>query len=156
MPKLPNQFNINVGIEGKVMDDSHPYFKIPEYKTVAKFALNSLLRYQTQTYLKTLKNTFKKSIKTDIGNVTIGNKGLKEALSQPHKRAYLKNNIILKLREVLKDAYYIGSLDPLKPTLHWKQYHYLRLKDYEDMIVVIREDKKGDYFFYSIVDKTKL
>lgn len=156
MPELPKQFNFNVGKEGKVFNRSHPYFQIKAYEKVANYALTSLLRFQTQTYLKQLKNTFKAPVKTEIGEVTIHNKGVKEALSQPHNNAYLKNNLILKIEEVLKDAYYIGSANPITDQIHWKQYHYLRLKDFEDMIVVVREDLKGNLFFYSIVDKTKL
>lgn len=156
MPNLPKQFNTNVGKSGKVFNNDHPYFKIPEYKQVAYFALTSLLRYQTQTYLKQLKNSFKRPVKTEIGNVTVNNKALKEALSQPHKNSYLKNNLILKLREALKDAYYIGSAPSIKVNDYFRMYHYMRLNEFDDMILVIREDPKGNLFFYSVVDKTKL
>ena len=155
MPNLPPQFNQNIGKTGKVFSEDHPYFKTKNYKQVATFAKNALVRWQTQTYLKQLKNTFKKPVKTQVGKVTILNKGLKEALSQPHKNAYLKNNLILKLDSILKDAYYIKSSGSKKAVDYYKQYHYLRLRGFEDMIVVVREDPKGNLFFYSIVDRIK-
>lgn len=155
MPDLPLQFNQNVGKTGKVFAEDHPYFKTDQYKGVAKFAKNALVRWQTKTYLKQLKNSFKTPVKTEIGKVTINNKGLKEALSQPHKNAYLKNNLILKLDAILKDAYYIKSSGSKKAVDYYQQYHYLRLRNFKDMIVVLREDPKGNLFFYSIVDKIK-
>ena len=156
IPNLPKQFNINVGQTGKVFNQDHPYFNIPEYRTVADMALRALLRYQTTTYYKTIKNTFKRPLNSEIGKVTVNNKALKEALSQPHKNGYLKNNLLLKLKDVLKDAYYIGSANPKKAFDYYVKYHYMRVADFEDMILVLREDPKGGIFFYSIVDKVKL
>lgn len=155
LPDLPKQFNTNVGKTAKVFDDSHPYFKIPGYTQVAKLALNGLLRYQTQSLYPILKDSFKTKITTEIGKITVPNKALKEALNQPHAQGYLKNNLLLKLKDILKDAFYVGSAEPIKNSIHWKQYHYLRLKDYDNMIVVLREDRKENLFFYSIVDTKK-
>ncbi|PIB28903.1 hypothetical protein BFP77_08275 [Maribacter sp. 4U21] len=155
MPSLPKQFNINVGKEGKVFKEDHPYFKTSAFKAVATFAKNALVRFQTQSYYPKLKDTLAGTYKTDIGKVTVNNRAIKEALNQPHANAYLKNNLVGKLPELLKDAFYIKSLKPLKENPHWVLYHYLRLGDYDDMILVIREDRKGNYFFYSIVDKIK-
>lgn len=155
MPDLPPQFNQNVGLTGKVYSNEHPYYKTTNYKQVATFAKNALVRWQTQTYFKQLKNTFKKPIKTQIGKVTILNKGIKEALSQPHKNAYLKNNLLLKLDDILNKAYYIKSSDPKRLTDYYKKYHYLRIENFNDMVIVLREDPKGKLFFYSIVDQIK-
>lgn len=156
VPNLPKQFNINVGKSGKVFNYDHPYFNTTDFSQVAEYAKISLLRHQTNTIYNQLKNTFKSPVSTQLGKVTIKNKAIKEALNQPHKNGYFKNNLLHDLKEVLKDAFYIASSEPLKKGTHWKQYHYLRLNDFDDMIVVVREDFKGQFFFYSITEKTKL
>ena len=122
---------------------------------MANFAKNALVRVQTQSYYPKLKDTLSGTYKNDIGTVTVNNKAIKEAFNQPHANAYLKNNLMQKLPELLAKAFYIKSLEPIKESAHWVRYHYLRLGDFEDMIVVVREDRKGNYFFYSVVDKIK-
>ena len=154
MPALPKQFNINVGKEGKVFDQNHPYFKTPSFNSVATVAKKALLRYQTGTYYPKLKETVTGVYKSDLGTVTVNNTGLEKSLSQPHRRAYFKNNLLHRLPELIADAVYIGSAASTKSP-HWKYYHYLRLTDFDDMMLVFREDHKGRLFHYSIVDKEK-
>jgi len=154
MPALPKQFSINVGKDGRVYEDSHPYFKTSSFKMVAQYAKNALVRFQSSTYYPKLKDAFTGKHKTDIGTVTVNNTGISKTLSQPHANAYLKNNLLLKLDELLANSFYIGSSAPTKPG-HWKVFHYLRLNGYDDMILVFREDHQGEVFYYSIVDKIK-
>ena len=153
MPNLPKQFNINVGIEGKVFDDTHPYFKIPEFKTVAAFAHLELLAYQVDTYKNQLTGLFKNSLKSEMGNVAIVDTALVKALQAEHANGWLKNNLLLKLDELLKDAFYIGSKEAKGK---WKYYHYLRLDAYKNIIIVLKEDKNKNLFFEGIVDSVKL
>ncbi|WP_372747066.1 phage minor head protein [Lutibacter sp.] len=156
IPALPKQFNMNVGKTGKVFNYDHPYFNTTNFSEVAELAKTALLRYQTTEIYATLKNTFKLPVSSQLGKVGINNKAIKEALNKPHKNGYFKNNLLYDLKAVLIDAFYIGSSEPFKEVGHWKTYHYLRVKDFEDMIVIIREDFKGQFFFYSITDKVKL
>lgn len=153
MADLPKQFNINVGKTGKVFNDDHPYFKVPGYDKVAREALRSLLNYQRKNLFTEIKAKSGGLAKTTIGKVKVNNKALKEALSQPHKEAYLKNNLLLDLKNILKDAQLVGQSDNTKGSPHWKQYYYLQVPEFENMFIVLREDHHGELFFYSIVDK---
>lgn len=150
MPKLPNQFNINVGVDGKVFDDSHPYFKIPEFKTVAKFAHQELIAWQVDSYKTKLTGLFKRAVKSEIGNVSISDAALITALQMAHKEAWLKNNLLLKLDAVLRDAFYIGS-----KTINGVEHHYLRLKDFETIIIEVSEDANKVLHFSSVKDTVK-
>ncbi|MBB4117876.1 hypothetical protein GGR32_000148 [Mesonia hippocampi] len=156
MVDLPKQFNINVGKTGKVFNDDHPYFKVPGFDKVAQEALRSLLHYQRKKLWPEIKDTLRGKVNTVLGEVTINNKALKEALNQPHKNAYLKNNLIVDIHNLLKDSVFITSIDNFKPSPHWVKYHYLQVKEFEDMFLIVREDRKGNFFFYSIIDNMKV
>jgi len=147
MPKLPNQFNINVGIEGKVFDDTHPYFKVPQFKDVATFAKSELIAWQVDTYKNQLVGLFNKAVKSEIGKVSIADAAVIASLELAHKNTWLKNNLLLKLDELIKQAFYIGS-----KTINGTDYHYLRLKEYDDMIIVLKEGSKKKLHFEALVD----
>jgi hypothetical protein len=82
--------------------------------------------------------------------------GIKEAINQPHKHIYEKNNSIKEIIDIIRTARYIKTeMDSYGKGNN--QYHYLRTEICgEDSFVVLKESKHDErIFFYSIVDKIK-
>lgn len=158
MPKLPPQFNTNVGSEGKVFNNDHPYFKTPNFKEVAKFAQKGLFsqqRKEVKAYIAK-ENITKSLLKTQIGNVKVSGGGIREILNKPSHNVYLRNNLLFDLKSVLQKAIYVKSANDDKNNPMVKQYHYLLLKVNESNFYLnIREHHNGELFLYAITDQLK-
>lgn len=158
LPKLPKQFNTNVGKTGKVFNTNHPYFKIPEFKKVALFARMELISFQRKelkSFAK-LSGLTKKQFTSQIGEVRITTNSFKELLGKYSKYEYFRNNMLYDLKNILKDAIYIKSAASNKLNPMVKQYHYLLIEvDEKRYYLNIRELVNGEHILYAITDKIK-
>ncbi|MEM8506222.1 MAG: phage minor head protein [Bacteroidota bacterium] len=158
MPALPRQFNLNVGKEGKVFDDSHPYFKTPRFKAVAewaKLALINMQRLEIRSHLKAEKIS-KKRFTSQLGTVMVSSSGAKELLNTPSDNLYLKNSLLYDLRTVLAEASYVKTVSDIKDNPMVKQYHYLFLEvDDKRFYLNVREMVDGSLYLYAITDKLR-
>lgn len=158
LPKLPPQFNINAGQSGKVFNNEHPYFDTANFKGVAKQAQSALLNVQRdeiKTYIRNT-NLVGKKITSQIGLITLTNKGFKEILNQPHNNMHLRNNLIYDIENVVNKATFIQATASLKDNPMVKQYHYLRVKvANQEMFLNVRELVSGELNLYSITDRIK-
>ena len=89
-------------------------------------------------------------------DVVFTNSGIKEALNQPHKHQFHKNEAIRKIIELLKSARLIKKEPDTSGNLNY-EYYYLETKiNNEPSYIVLRKTKKEEKIvFYSIVDHIK-
>lgn len=158
MPKLPPQFNQNVGKTSKVYSNDHPYFKTKDHKTVSTMAHKTLIGFQRgelKQFLKQSKAT-KKSYSSQIGNIRMSNTSVKELLGKYSSEEYLRNNLLFNLKELFKEALYIKSAKSSKANPMVKQYHYLLVKvERKSFYLNVREMVTGEFILYAITDKIK-
>ena len=143
MPELPKQFNINTGIEGKVFSDKHPYFQTPYYKKIATFAKNSLVNHSKKQVLNFFKitGTNSKKFVSSLGVVRLTGTALNEIVNSFHSNAFMRNNLLFDIKQVLKDASFVKTVretaDPATKYRHYllvetgKQSFYLNIKEME-------------------------
>lgn len=156
--KLPKQFHTNVGKSGKVFTDKHPYFNTPNHKEVARFANNALVHYGRQQVLQYFKENGlpKTAIKSQIGKVSISKKALNHLVSTYHEHAYMRNNLLYDIKNVINDALYIKSAKSSKNNPMVKKYHYLMVNVGKiPFYLNVREMVNGDMVLYAITGKLK-
>lgn len=79
--------------------------------------------------------------------------GIKEAINQPHKHLAEKNEVIMRIRELIPQSKYIGSA---KDTKGGKcVYHYLETEIAGETSFIVIKAEEGRISFYSIVDKIR-
>lgn len=163
MADLKPGFNINYGQAGKVFDKTHPYFDVPGFETVARFARNSLVNHQRNEILGHMKDKFSDGPlyvpMARIGKVEVSRTGLRKMLSDASENAYKRNLLAYDIERVLKEAVFITSGEETKGRFQNKQWLYYRVKGTE-WIVVVREvrlgaSEKTRMVFYSINDRLK-
>lgn len=155
MPSLPKQFNINVGKEGKVFNNDHPYFKTNNFKTVANFAKNALIgvgRNQLKAHYAV--NPIKgKTFNSQIGQMRVHSK---ELFTTSSEREYTKINALFNVKQLINDAVYIKSALDSKNNPMIRYYHYLMVEVSDKAFYLnVREMKDGSLVLYSITDKIK-
>jgi hypothetical protein len=91
------------------------------------------------------------------GKIAFTNKGLKEAVNQPHSNLLEKNKLISGgLMDAIKAATYAGSFPDSKSREHIQQFHYFKIQIAgKPSYVIVQERKDGTFLFHSIVDKIK-
>jgi len=89
-------------------------------------------------------------------HITITVSGIKEALNQPHKHYFEKNEAIKDIENQLATSTFVETKIDSTGDCN-NMFHYLRTSiKGEDSFIVLRETKKdGMIIFYSIVDKIK-
>lgn len=111
MTKEPKKmmFRFNPGKELRLFPAKHPYLKAPEevkglVDITAMRARSKEIRAEAKSLVGTsfFNSDFKKSI-------TITNAGIKEWLNQPHKLIKAKNEMLLRMPEIIKASRYIGQ-----------------------------------------------
>jgi hypothetical protein len=82
--------------------------------------------------------------------------GIKEAINQPHKKAYYKNESIKHIEKILVKSTFVRT-DPSKHGNPDLVFHYLEFKlDGDSSFVVLKETKHDRrVWFYAIVDNLK-
>lgn len=163
IPEVPGLDNNPAG-DGKLFSDSHPYYTeaYPGAKEAVEKALRSGERaagYATR--LKEIKvkaavlkqkilyaGTFEKGI-----HVT--GRGIKEWLNQPHRHYAYKNEMLLRIGEVLKDARYVGfGKDKHDPTARAHLFEVDIMGD--KSWIIVRELKDGTVSLHSISDSENI
>ncbi len=88
--------------------------------------------------------------------VSFTSSGIKEAINQPHKFIFKKNEFIKEIETELQNAEYIKSETDSTGELNFI-FHYFRIKvNQADSFIVLKGIRKeGKIVFYSIVDKIK-
>ena len=88
------------------------------------------------------------------GHISFTNKGIKEALNQPHNNYHAKNQAIKNIVELLENSIYAGSAEDVKARR--LKFHYFKtiIKE-DDSFIVIKEGYDNTFRFYSIVDRIK-
>ena len=90
------------------------------------------------------------------GSIAFTSTGIKEALNQPHKALWAKNEAVRDIVELLETGEYIRFDPDIKSNQMVRGYHYVKVEiGGEPSYVVIRELNNGELVFYSIVDKIK-
>lgn len=146
-------FNINAGKHGIVVGKEHPYFNIKEYKAVYDKSFILYKQFKKEKYLPILREKFQgNSFKIGEKNIIITKNGLEHCLNDGHRRLALKNDLLLKLDEIINNLEYIGEAPDYKNRAKYK-YVYYKLKGYDDMYIDIRYDTiSKQYQLYSIGD----
>ncbi len=89
-------------------------------------------------------------------DITFTMSGVKEAINQPHKHLYYKNESIKDIMNVLPSSTFVGTIahSSGNPNL---VYHYFKtIIEGEHSYIVLRETKHNNVvIFYSIVDYIK-
>lgn len=138
-------FNINFGKQGKVFDNSHPYYQVKAFKKVAKQAENALLAYQAE---KILSLKYSGKITNSGLAVEVNKQGVEKFLEAKVKNTYEKNNLAYDLKNVLSQSTYNGSAEGKGSV---KMRHYFKVKDKELWLEVL-EEKSGKFSLGGAVD----
>ena len=109
------------------------------------------------------KEAFEKLVGTIIRNdsfdmdVNITKRGVKEWLNQPHEKYNEKNELLLSIKEVFKNAKYEGFTDYFKDNPMFSKTHVFTtlIGDFQSYILVI-EDVIGKCILYSVSDSNKV
>lgn len=110
--------------------------------------------------LKKLASTLKGEIFTNIGvewTAEISGAGIKEWLNQPHKHFYEKNEVLLELSSLYRDAEYLNhTKDPKKRDgVVWSHIFRTTIAG-EDSWLIVHEMAWGQYLIHSITDNNPL
>ena len=90
------------------------------------------------------------------GDISFTSTGIKEALNQPHKELWAKNEAVRDIVNLLETGEYVRFDPDVKGNRMVRGYHYIKVEiGGEPSYVVIRELNNGELMFYSIVDKLK-
>lgn len=146
-------FNLNAGKEGKIVDDNHPYFKIEGFKDVAKNGLALYNNFKQNEYLPLLVKQWKdKAFTVGERKIVITEDGLKNSLNAKHKRSWLKNDLLLKLDEVMDNLTFVTETK-----VKQQSFYYYQLDGFDDMFIDVKFDKASEqYQLNSIGDSLDL
>lgn len=163
VPEVSQMFRNNVGITGQIFTTDHPFIKeidATQADKIFKMAEQETMRFERKYVYQAVKEGLSgKSVPVQIGEatakITFSNKGLKEAINQPHVQYVAKNRAILNIREMLKGSQYIGARMAVDD-IAVKQFHYFSIMiEEKESFIVIKEMYSGEFVFYTIVDKLK-
>lgn len=145
----------NPAKDGKLFSDSHPYVA-----NAYKGATENVMRFmqsQVTARMKELRREAKYLIEQEFENraleikMSISNKGIKEWLNQPHEHQYIKNELLLDLENVIKDAVYMGTgIDKHDTSV---KTHIFEISIFNDKSwIIVREFTDGKSLIHSITD----
>ncbi len=158
-------WKFNPGKQAAVFPKSHPYYKVQErYEKIKQYAENQYINNRAKYIRQVIKTniinkgiTIKRNDIKELQNkeIIFTNKGIKEALNQPHKYKLQKNEFINdEIIEAIKNAKYVDSI--LDAKNRFKQFHYLKIEiNNEASWIILREKNTGEIDFYTIVDFLK-
>ena len=151
-------FRFNTGKQKVIFPPNHPYRKLQGAEGVVKTFDKGLLNQQ--------RNEIKQWAKENLIGKTMAHSkidksiqfsmtGIKEALNQPHKYIFEKNQAVKNIKDLISKSKYVKSSNDVKGRNF--KYHYLRtLVNNEESFIVIKEDlNTNNNYFYGIVDKLK-
>lgn len=126
-------------------------------------ATESTSTYSLKEQRKIIKNWAKRNLVGKVINlpspgweVTLTSSGIKEAINQPHKHYYRKNETVRNIEKVLISSTFVETQTGKRGDGNIL-FHYFKITiNGEDFFIVLKETKKeGKITFYSIVDKLK-
>lgn len=89
--------------------------------------------------------------------VTVSGAGIKEWLNQPHIHFMEKNELLLSLPDVFRNAKYIGATIDDKPRQGVVQSHVFETKIMEDSSwIIVHQMNWGEYLLHGISDSKKI
>ena len=90
-------------------------------------------------------------------DISLNMRGIKEYLNQPHEHYVHKNELLLKIPEVMRKAKYLGEVPNFKGIPKLKKSHIFEIRILGDKSwIVVREGDDGSIWFYSISDSPKI
>ncbi|MFR9546128.1 MAG: hypothetical protein SNJ29_11195 [Rikenellaceae bacterium] len=102
----------NPADKGEVFTQSHPY--IANGHKGAKDCVLNFMQNQITARMKKLRQIAKPLTEEEFehpafsNTLKISNKGIKEWLNQPHKQQFVKNELILEMRDLISSSKYVG------------------------------------------------
>lgn len=164
IPTVAEMFKNNVGVTGKIFDQSHPFIKeigLEQSARIKAMADQETIRWE-RTFVRDLarENLIDKSVPIKIGleerDVTFNSAGIKEAINQPHEELLEKNRAILDIEKHIKEAHYINAQPDAAGDPDVKRWHYLgTVIGGKQSFIVLKEYATGETVFYTIVDRMK-
>lgn len=165
----------NPAYDAKLFSDTHPYIA-EAYKGAAKAVKQALKDiYPDYAQVGTVPTNYKVRAKElrKIAQQTLAGKvlknegfgreihvsmrGIKEYLNQPHKHYAYKNELLLKMPEIMRQAEYMGSVPNFKDVAGVKQSHLFEIRiQGDESWIVVREMKGGQIELYSISDSPRI
>lgn len=151
-PDVPKMFRTNMAETGVLFPPDHPYYVgLPAQAEKVAMKLN---QQNIKDYAKE-KLAGKVVVHPDVKDIHFSMSGIKEALNQPHKHMWAKNQSLYDIERLIKEAELVRSMpDGKGRPLQW---YYLRTYINGDAsYITIKEDllqKKRT--FYTIVDGLK-
>lgn len=92
-------------------------------------------------------------------DIFLGRVGIREYLDQPHEHYVHKNELLLKMPEVMRKAKYVGFHPPKdperKPDVQMQHFFEIRILGDKSWIIV-NEKKSGEIWFYGISDSPEV
>ena len=114
--KPQNGLENNPGKDARLFSDKHPY--MAEAHTGAQEAVNKLMKQVDWEAVKVRRKEIQREadfLKEEIfrnnqfnSDIRITGRGIKEWLNQPHEFYAVKNEMLLSIKKVLKNAHYLG------------------------------------------------
>lgn len=119
-------------------------------------ALTDTQKAHRRSIFETARDRFKGEVVENVVPITISAKGIKEALNQPHAQYFEKNELMLDLPNVIKEAKYIERVPYHKDNYFIVASHILEMEmDGKTSYIIARESRDGMITFYSISDSYK-
>lgn len=151
-PFVPKMFRVNLAKQGAVFPEGHPYNEgLPENieRHTIRLQAEGVRKWAKENLLDLTADHVR------LEGISFTSSGIKEALNQPHKFQFEKNQAIYRIRELIAESKYVKQVpDGKGRPLSW---HYLETTiGNEKSWLVVREDEKmRTKTFYTIVDHIK-
>ena len=168
-------FRFNPGIDGQLFPPKHPYYKLSreaagQVKKAVKALQETAPEPDTDTGVdlvrlrrrrKEIKQEAKRLVNQDFFNegfgktLTITNTNIDEWINQPHKFIEAKNEMLLEIGDVIRNATYIGA-GPHKHAADITAHFFeIELKG-EKAWIIAREFSNGKCHIHSISDNESI
>lgn len=152
-------FRYNPGKELQLFPPKHPYYKAPEE---AKRVIEQMREEQEKDYIKQRRKEIRQIMSDRLNDslsnaefdkpVKLSGKTVKEFLNQPHKHYREKNELLLDIKRVFKEASYLG-VNPTYVAQNLKYSHIFEIElCKEKSWLVVREYSNGSIVVYSCSD----
>lgn len=161
-PEVNQMFQNNVGETSQIFTEDHPFIREispDQAERIRQIAQEETEKWERKHLYPLMKQSRDRATTATFGDTTrevsITNRSIKKALSQPHANMFERNRALLNLESLISDATYVTSAANSKTNWQVIRFHYLLTEVAgQPSYIVIRETKEG-MFFYSIVDKLK-
>lgn len=90
-------------------------------------------------------------------DISFNMRGIKEYLNQPHEHYVHKNDMILKMPEIIRKAKYMGATDNFKGKNRILRSHLFEIRILGDKSwIIVQEMDNGEMLFYGISDSPRI